>query len=125
MSATRKPRVLIVDADAALGGLLEEWLRAARCTPTQLLTAGLCASNGYDLVIVDVAFPRQAGSDTVQRISRELPGTPILVLSSSFFAGIETSGAVARSLGVNAVLPKPLKREALLDAIRQILHLPQ
>ena len=121
----RRPRLLIVDADAALGGLLEEWLVLAGCIPVQSRAADRCAEEGYDLVIIDVAFPRETGSDAVQRISRERPGTPILVLSSSFFAGIEASGAVARSLGVNAVLPKPLKREALLDAIRQILHLPR
>ena len=120
----RRPRILIVDADAALGGLLEEWLRAAGFIPLQARAADRCTEDRCDLVIIDVAFPRQAGSDAVQRISRERSGAPILMLSSNFFAGIEASGAVARSLGVNAVLPKPLKREALLEAVCRILHLP-
>lgn len=117
-------RILVVDADAALFGLLEEWLGACECVlaPAESRAGGVERSR-YDVVIVDVPFPRQGGAEVLRRVAREVPGTPIIALSSSFFAGIEQSGAVARSLGVDAVLPKPLKPEALHDAVDRIVRL--
>src|SRR3954470_16328052 len=53
-------RILVADADCALYGLLEEWLAdtryelAAACAPDEL------AHDGYDLIVVDVPFPREA-----------------------------------------------------------------
>lgn len=116
-------RILVVDADATLFALLTEWLGACGCVLEQMRAGEVfepeCRS---DVVIVDVAFPRHGGAEAIRRAARARPGTPIIVLSSSFFAGIEPTGAVARSLGVDAVLPKPLKREALHDAVERIVR---
>jgi CheY-like chemotaxis protein len=103
-------RVLLVDADPALAQLLEEWLSREGCVVVQ---------ERPDLVVVDLPFPRERGAEVIERLARAHRGTPIIALSSNFFAGIESSGAVARSLGVACVLAKPLTREALLDALRQ------
>jgi DNA-binding response OmpR family regulator len=113
-------RILVADADCALYGLLEEWLAG-----TGYELAGACAPdasarNGYDLIIVDVPFPR-ADVDVLNMLRHEHPGTPIIALSSSFFPGVERTGAVARDLGVAAVLSKPLTREALLAAAQRVL----
>jgi DNA-binding response OmpR family regulator len=113
-------RILVADADCALFGLLEEWFAASGW---QL--AGACQPDdtgldGYDLILVDIPFPRQA-SDMLSTLRREHPGTPIIALSANFFAGVESMGAVSRELGVAAVLPKPLMREALLAAAQRVL----
>lgn len=113
-------RVLVADADCALFGLLEEWFVASGW---QL--AGVCGPDdltvdGYDLIVVDVPFPRQ-GTAMLKALAAEHPGTPIIALSSSFFPGVESTGAVARELGVAAVLPKPVTREALIAAARRAL----
>src|SRR6185436_5601624 len=55
-------RVLVADADCALFGLLEEWFAASGW---QL--AGVCGPDdatmdGYDLIVVDVPFPRQGAA---------------------------------------------------------------
>ena len=105
-------RILVVDADPALCGLLEEWL----------------AEEGYrvvdhdpDLVLIDLPRPRQAGVDLVRQLAARYPGKALVALSSNFFAGVESTGAVARALGVDAVLPKPLARAALVRALRNLL----
>jgi len=113
------PRVLLVDADPALHELLEEWLSAQGCTVVQRRRDGVPAR--YDLIVVDVPFPRQHGNERLKRIASENPGTPIVAISSSFFAGVETSGAVARSLGVASVLAKPVARGALIDTVERLL----
>ena len=114
-------RILVADADCALYGLLEEWLAGTGC-----VLAGACgpddaAQDGYDLIVVDVPFPREA-SEVLGQLRREHPGTPIVMLSAGFFPGVEVSGALARSLGVASVLPKPVRREAMVAAMRGALE---
>jgi CheY-like chemotaxis protein len=113
--------VLVVDADCSLAGLLDEWLGSVGCQVSH--HAGRSAEEGetYDLVIVDVPFPRQGGVDLISRLTRRHPTTPILALSSTFFAGIDCCGPVARGLGVACVLPSPASREALIGAVRRFL----
>ena len=118
---TRAVRILVADADCALYGLLEEWLAASG-----YVLAGACAPdaarhNGYDLIVVDLPFPREGG-DVLRQLRHEHPDVPIIALSASFFSGVVLSGALARSLGVASVLPKPVTREALLVAGRHALQ---
>ena len=105
-------RVLVVDVDAVLAELIGEWLAAAGCCAVQ--------GEGHDLLIVDLPFPRRA-AEQLARLADEHPGTPILVLSSSFLPGIDRTGPVARSLGVAGVLPIPVTRESLLAAVSSVL----
>lgn len=111
-------RVLIVDADPALRGLLEAWLSEHGWG---VLDESGTAQDGFDLAVVDVPFPRRGGSVVLKRVAKKHPGVPILVLSSGFFACVESDGAVARALGVAGVLPKPVSREALIAAARRLL----
>jgi DNA-binding response OmpR family regulator len=122
-NAAHAGRVLIVDADAALYSLIEEWLAADgyKVIAAQGNGGGVVRDQ-IDLVIIDIPFPRNGGLALVQRIAADYPRTPILALSSNFFAGVESSGAVARTLGVSGVLPKPLKRDALLAAVWKLLQ---
>jgi len=115
------PRVLVVDADCALSGLLEEWLGAEGCRVAAQPAHAGADGKRHDLIIVDVPFSRQGGVDLIGSLADRYPTTPILALSSTFFAGIECCGAVARSLGVACVLPKPASREALVGAVRRLL----
>jgi CheY-like chemotaxis protein len=103
-------RVLLVDADPALRGLIEEWL-ADEDWPL--------VDERPDVLLVDLPSPREQGPGVIKRISNAHPHAPVVALSSSFFDGIESHGAIARSLGVTSVLPKPLTREALLAALRR------
>jgi CheY-like chemotaxis protein len=115
MSATT--RVLVVDADPALLGLLQEWLAARGCT----VETAQGGRDGIDLIVVDIPSPRQGCTDGLKSIAAAHPGTPILALSSSFFPGVDTTGPVARALGVAGVLAKPVTRGGLLDALRRLL----
>jgi len=105
--------ILLVGADPALRGLLEEWLGPQGYRVVE-------SGGDPDLVVVDVAHPRRDGPDVLQRVARAHPDAPRLLLSSSVFAGVDCSGPVARELGVAGVLPKPVAREALLDAVRRL-----
>jgi two-component system, OmpR family, response regulator len=125
--APAAPRVLVIDADPALTALLDEWLCALGWSVvhgTGGKSVGESVDNDggrFDLLIVDVPYPRQGGVDLVARVAARHPKTPILALSSTFFAGIECHGPVAHALGVDCVLAKPARREALTNAVRNLL----
>ena len=119
-----QPRVLIVDTDRALLGLLEEWLDVCGCAViSDHDPANIPAIRGqrFALVIVDLPHPKRGGIELLQRIAHEHPGAPIIALSSTFFPGIESTGGVARTLGVACVLPKPVARESLVHAVQSLL----
>jgi CheY-like chemotaxis protein len=108
-------RIRVLDADPALHGLLEEWLADEGCRVVE---------HDPDLVLFDLPLPRQAGANLARQLAARHPGKRLVALSSNFFAGVEANGAVARTLGVDAVLPKPLTREALIGVLRQLLPQP-
>jgi CheY-like chemotaxis protein len=113
--------VLVVNADAALAGLLDEWLGPCGCKVVLHADHDDLAAQELDIAVVDVPFPRRGGLTLLQRISAAHPGKPIVALSSCFFSGIESRGAVAQALGVATVLPMPVTREALTAAVQDLL----
>lgn len=114
-------RVLVVNADAALAGLLDEWLAPCGCEVVHHGDHDDLAAQELDIAVVDVPFPRQGGLTLLQRVAAAHPGKPIVALSSCFFSGIDSQGSVARALGVATVLPMPVTREALTAAVQDLL----
>lgn len=113
-----RPRILVVDADPALFGLFEAWLGAEA-----ELVAGTRHTPPADveLVVVDVPYARQAAAEGLRDLAARHAGAPLLALSPTLFAGVASDGAVARRLGVAAVLPTPVARESFVAAVRRLL----
>lgn len=112
-------QVLLVDADPLLARLIEEWLApegfAVLTAPVAATTAACC------LVIVDLPYPRRSGVDSIREVASRHPGVPIIALSPTIFASVDSCGTVSRSLGVDCVLAKPTSRERLLGAVRRFV----
>lgn len=115
---TARPVVLLVDTEPAIGALLAEWLAGVG---VDAVTAP-GAADAVDLVIADVPFPRRDGGRRLRAIADRRPGTPVLVLSPTIFAGVASGGAVARQLGVAGVLATPVRRETLVGAVSELLQ---
>ncbi len=116
------PCVLLVDLEPALATLLAEWLQqdgVAACVARGLRTEGL--PRRPELLVTDIAFPRQGPTPRLQALGLAWPGTPILALSPTVFAGRTAGGETARRLGVAALLATPLAREDWLAAVRRLL----
>ena len=107
----------MAEADCAFVGLLKEWLTALG----RVLGRTDDAPERYDVIVVDLPFPRECGVDRVNALSREHPGTPIVALSANLLPGVDPSGRVARELGVACVLPKPVTREALMAEVAKVV----
>ncbi|MCO5100170.1 MAG: response regulator [Burkholderiaceae bacterium] len=116
LRASERPRVLIVGADPVLFALFAEWLSAVGIEAHDDVQASC------DVVLVDVAFPRVDGCERMRSLMAMHDGRPVVALSAAFFAHVDRDGGCARQLGVAAVLPKPVAREALLDTVRRLLR---
>lgn len=115
------PAALLVDTDAALADLLATWLRGAGLQVRVAQHADEAAPGPVDLIVADLSFPRERGGERLSRIAARHPGAPVLALSAAFFSGVPSHGALARELGVAAVLAKPVTRDALVGAVAQLL----
>lgn len=113
-------RVLVVNADAATFGLLREWLGAEGFGVSDERGSAASGRGPFTAVIVDVPFARHGGLELLGEVAARHPGTPLLALSATFFSSVQCSGGCAHALGVSGVLPKPLTREALVAALRNL-----
>jgi CheY-like chemotaxis protein len=112
-------RILVAEADCALVGLLKEWLAALGRV---LGRAEEQPSARYDVIVVDLPFPRDEGVGMVNALARQHPGTPIVALSANLLPGVDPCGRVARELGVACVLPKPVTQEALMAELSKVVQ---
>jgi YesN/AraC family two-component response regulator len=118
-------RILIIDDDRQIRNMLKqilsragyevveahdgvEGLRAFRTSPT-------------DLVITDILMPEKEGLETIQELRQLSPQLQILALSGGGERGNFDFLQVAKKLGAQHTMRKPVAREALLDTIAQML----
>lgn len=121
------PRILIIDDDDTLRGIIAKSLTHAGHTITQ-------ANNGRkgvaqfradptDLVITDLVMPEQEGMETIKILHRDFPNTPIIAMSG----GLDGSPLyldLTRRLGATITLTKPFTLQQLKAAVEQIFAPP-
>lgn len=78
------------------------------------------SEGGIDLVLMDLVMPGQEGIETIQAIRKELPDTRIIAISGGF--GGQFLG-VAKMLGADDTLEKPITPGALLTKVGEVLQL--
>ena len=116
------PRVLVIDDDARLYALLEEYLSSNDVVTVHARDglAGLerLASDTFDAVLLDIMMPRLGGLETLRRI-REKSRVPVIMLTAK---GDETDRVVGLELGADDYLPKPFSPRELLARLRAVLR---
>ncbi len=115
-------RALIVDDNDTNRLILRRYLEYAGATVDEAaggeegLDAMRAASPRFDIVLTDLRMPGMSGFDVAQAISND-PGsssTRVVVVSSDARPGDDRR---ARDAGAAALLVKPVRRRALLDAV--------
>jgi DNA-binding response OmpR family regulator len=115
--------IVIYEEDDLMRALLKEWLSQAGYRVREAGPRGAKGEDAEDLVIVSVYMPKQAGLQ-LREIRSAHPGTPLIAISGQFRSGLPAAGMAARMLGVQRVLPKPLDRCDLLEAVRTVIGEP-
>ena len=118
-------RVLIVDDDPQVRGLLERIVQRAG-HETEVLDDGwrvveVCCQISPDVVITDLLMPNQDGLETIQLLRREIPDVKIIAITGAVCDGPLDFLAIARKFGASVTLRKPFRNEELLTALREVL----
>jgi CheY-like chemotaxis protein len=120
---TRKPRVLVVDDDAAVRELITVNLELAgfEVASAEDGVAALAAVDAFgpDLVTLDVMMPRLGGFETLERLRAD-PRTasiPVVMVTSRTRAA---DRARAEELGVAAYVTKPFEPGELVEVISRL-----
>ncbi|UFN49490.1 response regulator [Roseomonas sp. OT10] len=116
-------RLLLVEDNATNRLLVQALLDRFGCrvdvAEDGLVAVALAAESAYDAILMDVQMPIMDGLEATRRI-RATPGpnqhAPILGLTAAVGPEFERQCYEA---GMNAYLPKPVKREGLLQALRR------
>ena len=118
-----KERILVVEPNDLILGLLECWLREAGYVVVVETLRGLPRAVGEggapQLVIIDATTPQNA--EKVIRLVKEEHAGPILLLSASLIRDTNSSNSVARQFGVRRALQKPFTRGELLTAVDEAI----
>jgi len=117
--ADAAPRVLIVDDDPTIAGLVVGVVRSLGFGPATHVTTGregLEAMDGADIVLLDHQLPDANGLDLLERI-RARPNPPAVVVITAH--GNESLAAAALRLGADDYLAKD---QSLLEMLPQVLE---
>src|SRR5215471_13170757 len=115
-------RILLIDDDERLGGMVADYLVQAGFRVSSAATARegeeRLRRETYDLLILDLMLPDADGLDVCRRI-RQSSDLPILMLTAR---GDAMDRVVGLEIGADDYLPKPFEPRELLARVRAILR---
>jgi PAS domain S-box-containing protein len=121
-AADRPARIVVADDEAGVRSFLRLVLEGAGYevmeAPNGKLVLQEARAGRVDLVITDLVMPEQEGMETIRALRREVPGVGIIAISGALGPQFLE---VARTLGAQAVLSKPLSAELLLAEVAEVL----
>src|SRR5206468_11990721 len=114
-------RVLIVEDDPELAGLLRDGLRAQRIDPTLAATVGegrdRAALSSYDVIILDVRLPGGSGFELCGELRRGGVTTPVLMLTALDAVDDRVRGL---EVGADDYLTKPFAFQELVARLKAL-----
>ena len=118
----KRPRVLVIDDNAALAENLAEILEEAGYETRRAGTGAealAAARGGFSVALVDLRLPDLDGTELAARLKAGAPDSEIVLLTG--FATVETAASAVRA-GAYAYLVKPCATPELLLTIEQALR---
>ena len=74
-----------------------------------------------DLIITDILMPEKEGIETIIELRQDFPDVKIIAMSGGGRIGTKDYLHLAKIFGVQRTFTKPVAREQLLDAIKELL----
>lgn len=117
------PRVLLVDDDVELSGLLSEYLNGTGCVTDSVPSAEqaltkLGSDSEFDIVVLDVMMPGMSGLELLPMI-RARYQLPVIMLTGR---GEDIDRILGLEMGADDYLGKPCNPRELLARIRAVLR---
>ncbi|EMG35884.1 CheY-like receiver, AAA-type ATPase, and DNA-binding domain containing response regulator [Desulfocurvibacter africanus PCS] len=113
--------ILVIDDDAAIRTFLRRFLEKEGFHVSEAEDGEAALrrlDNGpADLVIVDIFMPRKDGFETIREIKGRKSPCKILAISGGGSIGRLDYLDLAKIFGANAVLAKPISRDALITTV--------
>ncbi|MDP2943560.1 MAG: response regulator [Candidatus Omnitrophota bacterium] len=115
-------KILVVDDDVEFGKAFSKLLSGeGHETSVALDTSeglSLLKKESFDLVFADLSLPGENGIALLQNVKRDLPGLPVVIITA--FGDWDTYAAAIEK-GAGKFINKPVKKEEVLQVIRDIL----
>ncbi len=116
--------ILIIDDDDQIRTMLRAMLERSGYTVLEASDGKegvkLCRDNSCDLVITDLIMPEKEGIETIRELKRDFPDIKIIAMSGGGRVGPEDYLHMAKMMGAQHTFAKPIEREELLGAIREL-----
>lgn len=120
--------ILIADDDPILREIVGEMLRstehAAIMVEDGREALRLLDTSVIDLVVTDMLMPNVDGVEVIMALREKHPAVKILAISSGGSVGAGYMLDVAKALGADATLQKPLNLKGFLDVVERLLNSP-
>ncbi len=117
-----KPKVLVVDDDEAIGGLLKDLLEMQRFHVDTVLSAHDALTHlgrhPVDVVVSDIMMPGMRGDELMVEIKTHYPHIPVILMTG--FAG-RTRPEDLISAGADGFFAKPFNNRELVFTLRRVL----
>jgi len=118
----KRYRILVVDDDNTVLGMLSQWLQDYNHCPTTTASRGdqalaLIKKQSFDVVLTNNMMPGILGIEMAEIIHRQ-GGPPVIMLSGYYTREIRFKAFTA---GVRAFLCKPIKLGCLPELIQQVV----
>jgi DNA-binding response OmpR family regulator len=74
-----------------------------------------------DLIITDLIMPEKEGIETIRELTAEFPNIKIIAISGGGRIGPENYLTMAKMLGAQRTLTKPIGRDELVRTVKELL----
>ncbi len=118
-------RILVIDDEYQARSMLRMMLECAgyevEDAPDGEIGIKLYRKSPTDLVITDILMPKKEGIETIIEIRRDFPSARIIAISGG--GRLKTPDiflSMAESFGAARVFAKPVDKDELLDAVREL-----
>ena len=121
-AADRRARIVVADDEAGVRSFLRKALEEGGYevmeAPNGKLAVKEALAGRVDLVITDLVMPEQEGIETIRALRRDVPGVGIIAISGALGPQFLE---VARMLGAQVALRKPVSAEVILAKVAEVL----
>ncbi|MEX1329957.1 MAG: response regulator [Desulfobacterales bacterium] len=121
-------RVLIIDDEEPIRSMLKLMLERDGYevdeAPDGMEAIGIYRQNPADLIITDLIMPNQDGIGMIIALKKEFPDVKIIAMSGGGLNKPEGYLKGAKKLGAACTLAKPIDRDEMLRAIKDVIQSP-